>query len=456
MAVTRSTPGIPPRIAIAGRPNVGKSSLFNRLIRRREAIVHDAPGVTRDRLERVCELGGRGFLLWDTGGLLPRADETLTENVSRQARAAIEQAELILLVVDGREGVTPVDEQLAELLHGSGKPVVLVVNKIDLDMHEPLIADGWRLGLGEPFPVSAEHGRGVDRLVDEILERLPDAPPLVPGEEDARPDPEAELQIAIVGRPNVGKSSIVNRLAGEERITVSPEPGTTRDAVDVVMRRNGRGFRLVDTAGLRRRTRVARRDEAIGILLSRRRLERCHVAILVVDASMGVTSQDVSIAGEIADMGRPLVLALNKWDLVEQPEQAIRAITDTLSRRMGFVDYAPRITLSALSGRRAPKLLDACVEVARAASRRIKTADLNRFLGGTRDDLAAAGTGAPKSLYITQTGVLPPRFVVFARHRERATPAYRRFLENRLREAFELGPTPVVIDLRLDDGRRNS
>jgi GTP-binding protein len=448
--------GAPPRVAIAGRPNVGKSSLFNRLVRRREAIVHDAPGVTRDRLERLCELGGRAFLLWDSGGLLPRAEETLAENVSRQARCAIDEADLILLLVDGREGVTPVDEQLAEMLHASGKQVLLVVNKIDLDMHEPLAADGWRLGLGEPVPVSAEHGRGVDRLIDEVLERLPDAPAMGVDEGDQRPDPERELQLAIVGRPNVGKSSIVNRLAGQERITVSPEPGTTRDAVDVVLARYGRRFRLVDTAGLRRRTRVARRDEAIGILLSRRRLERCHVAILVIDASMGVTSQDVGIAGQIAEMHRPLILALNKWDLVEDPEQAIRGITDTLARRMAFVSFAPRVTLSAVTGRRAPRLLDESVNVAHAAGRRIKTSDLNRFLQSSSRDLAAAGTAAPKSLYITQTGVMPPRFVVFARHRERAGPSFTRFLENRLREAFDLGPTPVVVDVRVDDGRRGS
>jgi GTP-binding protein len=347
-----------------------------------------------------------------------------------------------------------VDEQLAEMLHTSGKPVLLVVNKIDLDMHEPLASDGWQLGLGEPLPVSAEHGRGVDRLIDEVLEHLPDAPAMTVDEADQRPDHDEELQVAIVGRPNVGKSSIVNRLAGQQRITVSPEPGTTRDAVDVVLTRYGRRFRLVDTAGLRRRTRVARRDEAVGILLSRRRLERCHVAILVIDASMGVTSQDVSIAGQIAAMHRPLILALNKWDLVASPEEAIRDVTETLARRMAFVSFAPRITLSAVTGRRAPKLLDASVEVARAASRRIKTADLNRFLQGSSRELAAHGTAAPKSLYMTQTGVMPPRFVVFARHRERAVESFTRFLENRLREAFELGPTPVVVDVRVDDGRR--
>lgn len=444
----------PPRVAIAGRPNVGKSSLFNRLVRRREAIVHDAPGVTRDRLERRCELGGLEYRLWDSGGLLPRADETLTENVSRQARAAIDEADLILLLIDGRAGVTPVDEQLAEMLHGSGKPVLLVVNKIDLDMHEPLAAEAWQLGLGEPLPVSAEHGRGVDRLVDAIVDALPGAAPAEDPAADRRPDPEEELQLAIVGRPNVGKSSIVNRLAGQERITVSPEPGTTRDAVDVVLKRHGRRFRLVDTAGLRRRTKVARRDEAIGILLSRRRLERCHVAVLVIDASMGVTSQDVAIAGQIAEMHRPLVLALNKWDLVERPEEAIVEVTDTLARRMKFVHFAPRVTVSALTGRRAPKLLDASVEVVQAASRRISTADLNRFLQASRRELASAGTAAPKSLYITQTGILPPRFVVFARHRERASDGYVRYLENRLRDAFDFGPTPVVVDLRVDEGRR--
>lgn len=445
-----------PRVAIVGRPNVGKSSLFNRLVGRRDAIVHDAPGVTRDRLERVAELGNRRVLLWDTGGLVPDAAEELTEVVSRQARRAIADADVILLVIDGREGVTPVDQDLAALLHTSGRNALLVVNKIDLPMHEPLIADGWQLGLGEPLPVSAEHDRGVSDLIDAVLERLPAAHA---GEEevpstDERPDPEIELQIAIVGRPNVGKSSIVNRLAGEERITVSPEPGTTRDAVDVVLERDGRRYRLVDTAGLRRRTRAARRDEAVGIMLSRRRLQRCHVAVLVIDASMGVTSQDVAIAGMIAEMGRPLVLAMNKWDLVGDPEDAVRTLADTLVRRMSFVHYAPRVTLSALTGRHARKLLDACGEVAAAASRRVKTSDLNRFLAESARALAAAGTSSPRSLYITQTGILPPRFVVFTRKLDRQATSFRRFLENRLRDAFDLGPTPVIVDLRVDASRR--
>ena len=442
----------PWRVALVGRPNVGKSSLFNRLLGRREAIVHDRPGVTRDWLERETLLAQRRMILFDTGGLVPEAEEDLLRVVSRQAFEAARQADLIVFVIDGRLGVTALDEAVAAELREAGIPILLAVNKIDVPNLEDHAMEGWRLGLGEPLPVSAEHNLGLDELIGRIVAALPEGGP----EEGAPvvastrelPDPDERLLLAVVGRPNVGKSSLINRLCGRERVSVSAVPGTTRDAVDVELTREGRRFQLVDTAGLRKRSRVAERDEAVGILLTRRRLERCHVAVLLLDASAGPTSQDVAIAGEIARTSKPLILVLNKWDLVEKPEDAVKRIDDALVRRFHFVRYAPRLTVSALTGQRVFKVLDLARDVALAASRELRTAELNRFLSQTLGAHLAEGGSAPKMLYMTQTGILPPRFVLFYRDKNPVSPQIRRFLEQRLRETFDLGPTPVRIDFR--------
>ncbi|MBP7148017.1 MAG: ribosome biogenesis GTPase Der [Acidobacteria bacterium] len=450
MASTRNTDL--PRVAIVGRPNVGKSSLFNRLLGRREAIVLDRPGVTRDRIERPCQLDGGWVLLQDTGGIVPGAEEDLLRQVSQQAVAAVEQADLLLLLVDGRAGITPLDLEIARRLRSATAPVLLVVNKIDTAAHEALLGEAWQLGLGEPLPISAEAGLGIVELVERIRELLgpaaeaPDAP-------DGLPDPAQELSVAIVGRPNVGKSSLVNRLAGEERVTVSSVPGTTRDAVDVILVREGQRVRLVDTAGLRKRARVEAKDEAVGIIMTRRRLERSHVAVLVIDATAGLTSGDVGIAGEILRLARPMVLAINKWDLVEDPETRAREFDRLVERRLAFLADVPKVTVSAVTGQRAFRLLDACRGLATNAMRRISTAELNRFLGGTLAERIAGAGSAPKMLYMTQTGVMPPRFLVFCRDPEAVPASLRRHLEARLKEAFGLGPIPVRIDFRTSPRR---
>lgn len=444
-----------PRVAIVGRPNVGKSSLFNRLLGRREAIVLDRPGVTRDWIERPCRLTRRWVCLHDTGGIVPEAEEDLLREVSRQAVAALDLADVLVLVIDGRAGITPADHAVAGILRKAQVPVLLAVNKIDEAQHEILAAEAWELGLGEPEPVSAEHGLGVDTLAERIEALLPEGPE----EHELEPppqewsDPGEELCVAVAGRPNVGKSSLVNRLVGTQRATVSSVPGTTRDAIDVLLKREGRLFRLVDTAGLRRRAKVAEKDEGIGILMTRRRLERAHAAILVLDSVAGVTSGDVAIAGEILDLGRPLVLALNKWDLIKNPEIRTREIDAELGRRLSFAPQLPRVTVSALTGQRVFRLLDLCREVVETASRRVPTAELNRFLNRTLGEHLASGGGSPKMLYMTQTGHLPPRFVVFVRDPQAVNPHLRRFLENRLRDAFDLGPVPVFVDFQAT--RRN-
>jgi len=473
-----------PRVALVGRPNVGKSSLFNRLLGSREAIVHDRAGVTRDRIQRECLLESRTVLLEDTGGLVPNADEDLLQVVTRQALLAVNEADVAVMLLDGRAGVTSLDENIADLLRAGGVQVIVAVNKIDVPHLEDLCTEAWRLGLEEPVAVSAEHGRGIGALIDRILEILPAAPvepravdpdpaeEFSSGEEEQDPEgfvaevseerrklrfpnfEEEELNIAIVGRPNVGKSSVVNRLLGEERISVSPIPGTTRDAVDVLIRREGRRYRLVDTAGIRKRSRVAEKDESIGIMLSRRRLERCHVAVLVLDATMGPTSQDVGIAGEIVKAGKPFLLALNKWDLVEDPEVATKKVKDTLDRRLQFANFAPRLTMSALTGQRSFKVLDIARTIAQAASKQIRTSELNRFLSRTLTDHIAVGGSAPKMFYMVQTGTLPPAFVLFCRDKGKVSPQMKRFLENRIRRTFGLGPTPVLIHFRSTTRRK--
>lgn len=442
-------------MAVVGRPNVGKSTLFNRLVGRREAIVLDRPGVTRDRLERPARLAKRSVMLVDSGGILPDAEEEILREVSRQALRAREDADVLVLVIDARAGVTPVDESLAGILRTSGKPVVVAANKVDVERVFADAVEAWRLGLGEPMPISAEHGGGVDELVAAIEALLPepvaDEPELA--RTDAPPDPADELHLAIVGRPNVGKSSLVNRLAGDERVTVSSRPGTTRDAVDVVLRREGRTIVLVDTAGIRRRAKVETKDESIGIMLGRRRLERAHVAVVVLDATAGVTSQDQGIVGAAIDAGRPIVLALNKWDLVEQPERRVEEIDDAIARRLAFAGGIPRVTLSALTGQRAFKVLDVARDVAELATRKISTSELNRFLERTLGDHLGAGGSAPKALYATQIGILPPTFVIFCRKPEKISASFRRFVERRIRETFGLEAIPVRISFRASPRR---
>lgn len=445
-----------PKVAIVGRPNVGKSTLFNRILGRREAIVLDRPGVTRDRLERICRLDTRVVRLEDTGGILPDAEEELFREVTRQAMVAIEDADVVVFVTDARSGVTPLDERVAESLRTGGKPVVVVANKVDVAEHEPQALDAWRLGLGEPVGVSAEHGRALEHLLEEIESRLPDARA---GEEafldfdfEALPDPEVEVHVAIVGRPNVGKSSLVNRLLGNERVTVSAKPGTTRDAIDVPLLRNGRRFVLVDTAGIRRNARVETRDESIGILMTRRRLARAHVAIIVVDAVLGVTSQDQAVVGEVIDARRPFVIALNKWDLVLRPEEAVKELDRLMERKLAFAPSAPRVTISALDGQRVFKLLDIARELVAEANVKIPTAELNRVLRASVEQQQADGGSAPSALYITQIGTLPPLFAVFCRDPKRVPESFRRFVEGRIRAAFGLERVPVSVLFK--DSRR--
>jgi GTP-binding protein len=442
-----------PIVAIVGRPNVGKSTLFNRYAGFRRALVEDEPGVTRDTIAHEVEVApGRSLLLVDTAGLDPDPGEGLPAAVQAQARAAMAQADAILFVVDGSAGLVPVEATLARSLHRSAKPVTLVVNKIDHPSHLARVADFAGLGFASVHAVSAEHGSGAWDALQELASRLPAPAPEAP--EPAAP--EAGVRIALVGRPNVGKSSLVNRLLGAERVVVSEIPGTTRDSVDQELRVEGRVYTLVDTAGLRRpgrRTRTAERGSA---LMAVRSLERADVAVVVLDASEGATDQDARILQLAQERGCPLLIAANKWDLVG--EARAREVDAGIRSALRFAPDAPILHVSARTGSGVGRILGAAERVAGAGRRRIATAELNRWLRDAvgRHEPAMAQRGPRrrpvKFLYATQTGVRPPTFVLFCTEPSAVQPSYRRFLENRLRESFDLRGTPVRLQLRARSG----
>jgi GTPase len=425
-----------PKVAVVGYPNVGKSTLVNRLSRGREAVVHEQPGVTRDRKEVEAEWNGRSFLLVDTGGLDLEQRGGLAEAVRRQARAALSEADLAVLVVDARSGLRPGDAELGAELRGSPLPVLVAANKVDSAVHIPLAAEFHALGLGEPISVSAAHGLGTGDLLDAIVDRLGEVPDAARGE---------ETRLAVIGRPNVGKSSLVNRLLGEERVVVAPEPGTTRDAIDTRIEVDGRPVVLVDTAGLRRRTKVAGTVDYYAQLRSERAAERAEVAITVCDATDGVTSEDLRIA-ELAMRARCATLvALNKWDLGGGDLAEAQARLDRRLRQR------PRaVAVSALTGRGLRRLVAEALELTDRARSRIPTSELNRFLSdlqAARQPPAVRGRRL-RLYYMAQYEVAPPRFAIQVNDRGLLTRDYAYFVENRLRDRYGLRGVPLVIDFR--------
>ncbi|HEY5657866.1 MAG TPA: ribosome biogenesis GTPase Der [Myxococcota bacterium] len=433
-----------PIVAIVGRPNVGKSTLFNRFAGRRRALVQDEPGITRDRIATEIEVNGRRVLLVDTAGLDTDAEAGLPAAVQAQAWSAVSDADAILLVVDGKSGVLPDDEALARTLRRASKPVALAVNKIDHPSHEERVAEFYALGFERTRGMSAEHGTGAWDALEELVAVLPE--PEVPEAEEAEGIP-----VAIVGRPNVGKSSLANRLAGQERVVVSNVPGTTRDAVDIRLDHDGVRYTLVDTAGLRspgRRTRTAERGSA---LMTLRSLERAEVALLVLDAGEGFTDQDAHIASLARECGCATAILANKWDLAKGRGEQVRS---AIAHGLRFMPDAPTLAVSAKTGAGVGGIFDCIQRLHAASQRRIATADLNRWLKQAveRHEPAMAQRGPRrrplKFFYATQISVRPPSFVLFCTDPSAVQPAYRRFLENRLREAFDLKGTPVRLSLR--------
>jgi len=443
-----------PLVAIVGRPNVGKSTLFNRLVGERRSIVGDEPGITRDRIYGETEWAGRRFSLVDTGGIVPDETAVIPANIFRQAAFAIEEAAALVWVVDARAGLTQLDEELAGLLRSTGKTVFVAANKVDAAKLEAHAAEFHRFGFEDVLPVSAENSDGVAELLDALVGHLP------PQEETTGDDEEAEAQrrevrLAIVGRPNVGKSSLLNRLIGEERVIVSPVAGTTRDAVDTVLESEGHTFRLVDTAGIRRKGKTDEMAEKLSVLMARRSLERADVAVVVVDAVEGVAALDANIAGYAVEAGCSIIVAVNKWDaLADKDTHTASAFERDLRFKMKFLEWAPVVTTSALTGQRVERILPLALRANEARNRRIPTSQLNVFFervmaSGRAPTAPAPVKGGQSRLhvqYVTQVGVRPPSFVVFtAGGRAGIHFSFERFLQNRLREEFDFFATPLRI-----------
>ena len=432
-----------PIVAVVGRPNVGKSTLVNRIIQRRDAIVHESRGVTRDRSYHEADWNGRDFVLIDTGGIESvSSDDPFAGSIRAQAEAACAEADAIVFVVDGTTGTVDEDEVVARVLRKTSKPVLLVANKLDDPSRDQELWELYSLGIGEPHPISASHGIGVGDLLDEIVAVLPE-------EREGVDYPSDALNVAVIGRPNAGKSSLVNRIAGVERSIVSDVAGTTRDAVDVVVEHDGRPIRLVDTAGMRKRSQVHEDVEYYSIVRGYQALDAADIALLVVDSSVGVTEQDQKVAVEAIERGCGLVILLNKWDLVRD-ERARQVIAESLAARMTLATWAPVLRISALSGRSVDKIWDMVESAAAARSSRVSTPELNRMLERIRESgfTRTQGNKRLKVTYVTQTGVEPPVFTFFCNHPELADSNYRRFMENRLRETFDLVGTPIRLKFR--------
>ncbi len=439
------------RVAIVGRPNVGKSTLFNRICGNRRAIVGDEPGITRDRLYATAEWLGRTFEVLDTGGLMPGVHEVIPTKILQQVEAAIRESDLLLMVVDGRAGVTPLDEQLLPILRRSGRPIWVIVNKLDTSSLEDDTAPFYAFGAEEVFPVSAEHNRGVADVLDRVVSVAGDPGPST-GRDPVEDTPE--IAVAVVGRPNVGKSSLVNRLLGSERAIVSEIPGTTRDSVDTLVVRDKKGFRIIDTAGIRRKGRTEERTEIVSVIVARKSLESADVALLLLDAEEGVTKLDAGIGGYAEQSGCSVIIVVNKWDKVaEKGTHTVEEFAETVRRRMKYLAYAPIVTVSALTGQRVSRLFDMILRAYEGRRVRVPTGVLNNMF--VPDLQRTWQTDHPNQgldiRYITQVHGEPPTFVAFTPSRKPLHFSTERFILNQLREKFGFYATPIRLRQRLKE-----
>lgn len=439
-----------PLVAIIGRPNVGKSTLFNRLTGSRKSIVGDEPGITRDRIYGEVEWAGKTFRLVDTGGIVPDDDAIIPANIFKQASNAITEAQAIIWVVDSRAGAIPLDEEIGVLLRNIGKPIFIAANKAESKRAEDEAAEFYQFGF-ELTPVSAEHGNGVGDLLDEVLKVLS-------FEEEIEEEEQREIKLAIIGRPNVGKSSLLNKILGEERVIVSPIAGTTRDAIDTELTVDGQKFLLIDTAGIRRKGKTTEMAEKLSVIMAKKSLERADVAILVIDAVEGFANLDANIAGYALDSGCSLIIAVNKWDAVEEKEtNTANRFEENLRYKMKFLDWSPIITISALTGQRVNRILPIVQKANEARNLRIPTSKLNDFFEKTVSQPRVGGGTAPGSggnvrlhvQFITQAGIRPPLFVVFTSGGPGGKGglhfSYTRYIENQLRENFDFFATPIRL-----------
>ncbi len=437
-----------PSIALVGRPNVGKSTLFNRLTRTRNALVADFPGLTRDRHYGRGRFGERAFLVVDTGGFEPVATSGILFEMAKQARAAIAECDVVVFIVDGRSGIAPQDTAIADLLRRSGRPIVLAVNKAEGLAPERAAAEFHELGLGEPLPISAAHGENVNDLIEIALARCDAATGTVPADEGAEAEANARIKVAIVGRPNVGKSTLVNALLGEERVIAFDEPGTTRDAIHLDFERGGKAYTLIDTAGVRRRGKVDEMVEKFSVIKTLQAIADANVVILMLDAVDGVTEQDAHLAGHILEEGRALVVAINKWDAAT-PEQRDTVKRD-VGRKLAFLDFAQQDYISAREGRGVANLIDAVDRAYAAAMARLPTPRLTRMLQMAiqRQQPPRAGMVRPKMRYAHQGGVNPPLVIIHGSALRHVPDAYRRYLEHFFSDAFQLRGTPLRIQFK--------
>ena len=436
-----------PVVAVVGRPNVGKSTLVNRIAEADEAIVHEMRGVTRDRSYHEADWNGVHFTLVDTGGIEMGTDDAFQGSIRAQAFAATREADVIVFLVDGKTGINADDEEVARILRKSDKPIMLAVNKMDTPNKVDEMWEFYQLGLGDPWPVSAMHGNGTGDLLDELVEELKRLP-----EQEVEEDPVDSINVAIIGRPNAGKSSLTNCLTENERSIVSAVAGTTRDAIDTTIEHEGRFYTIVDTAGLRRKSQIDEDVEYYGFVRAMRAIDRADVALLVIDASIGLTDQDQRVAGFAAERGCAMVIVLNKWDLIEGPD-AKAEIREKIADRMTFVGYAPVISIQAITGKRVNRIWDAVDTAYANFSQGISTSKLNTWLQGIRDfgHTVSRGKKMLKMKYVTQTAVKPPQFTFFVNHPDIVDDNYERYLENRLRDGFDLVGTPIKLKFKRKD-----
>ena len=474
-----------PTIAIVGRPNVGKSTLFNRIVGSRRAIVGDEPGITRDRLYGDAEWRGRRMRVIDTGGILPEEKDFIPSEIFRQARVAFDEAAAIVMVIDGRAELAGPDLELVRLLRKTGRPLFLAVNKADSEKQSPIVDEFHRLGIKQMFAISAEHGRGIDDLLDAVFEAVPPPAKDITTEDtenteesqgeatqtnhelSAEPEPVYETKVAIIGHPNVGKSTLLNCLTASDRAIVSPVPGTTRDAVDEIVEHDGRRFRFIDTAGIRRKGKTHLMAEKLSVVMARKHLEGADIALLVIDAAEGVSQLDAAIAGYAHESGRSMIIVVNKWDLVSggaqkagRPSKAMRmrenkrpgdreAYEERLRWDLKFLNYAPIVFISANSGKGTEKIFPLLEQVAGERRKRISTSAMNRFIESVDFERASVPMRSRvKILYMTQASVAPPTFVLFTNRAVKLHFSYQRFLENQIRKAFGFRGTPIWIKNR--------
>ena len=432
-----------PLVAIVGRPNVGKSMLFNKLTGKRLSIVEDTPGVTRDRLYAEAEWRGRTFQIVDTGGIEPGSDDQILAFMREQAEIAIQSADVIVFVCDIRTGMTAADQEVAGMLQRAGKPVILAVNKMDsTGPTDPDIYEFYNLGLGDPMPLSAVHGHGTGDLLDACFEHFPP--------EEDEPEEDDVTKVAVIGKPNVGKSSLVNRILGQERVIVSDVAGTTRDAVDSYFENERGKYLIIDTAGMRKKSKVDDRVEKFSVLRAAMAIERSDVCVIMIDAREGVTEQDTKVAGMAHDAGKASVIVVNKWDLVEKDGRTMQRMEEEIRRDLSYMTYAPILFLSALTGQRVNKLFDYIDAVAEKAALRVPTGMLNQVLADAQARVQPPTDKGRrlKIYYMTQIGVKPPHFVFFCNDAKLFHFSYQRYLENQIRSTFDLTGTPVRITIR--------